>query len=77
MSNITMSIDDQLLKKARKIAFEHNTSVNSMVREFLKEKVAAEEMQRDLAVSELKQIYRKSKAGIGKKVWSRNDLHER
>lgn len=36
MSNLTLSIDDDLLKKARLYAVAHDTSVNAMVREFLK-----------------------------------------
>ncbi len=36
MKNLTLSIDDDLLAKARNYARKHNTTVNSMVREFLR-----------------------------------------
>lgn len=35
MSNLTLSIDDELLEKARLYAIAHDTSVNAMVREYL------------------------------------------
>ena len=39
MANLTLVIDDKLLKEARKLAIDQDTSVNQMVREFLEEKV--------------------------------------
>jgi plasmid stability protein len=36
MSNLTLSIDDDLLKQARLYAVQHDTSVNAMVRDYLK-----------------------------------------
>jgi glucokinase len=39
MKNLTLSIDEQLLEKARKYAAEHSTTVNQMVRDFLKDKI--------------------------------------
>jgi plasmid stability protein len=37
--NITLSLDEELLKKSREYARLHHTSLNHMVREILKEKV--------------------------------------
>ena len=37
MANLTLSIDDDLLKQARRIALDRDTSVNQLVREFLEQ----------------------------------------
>ena len=77
MSNITMSIEESLLKKARKIAIERNSSLNSMVREYLHDLVASEEMHRELAVRELRELYNSGGAVVGEVRVSRDALHER
>ena len=35
MCNMTMTIDDDILKKAKKIAIEKNTTVSALVRAYL------------------------------------------
>lgn len=35
MANLTLSLDDELLKRCRLYAVQHDTSVNAMVREYL------------------------------------------
>ena len=39
MTNVTLSIDENLLRKARILALERGTSVNAMVREFIEKMV--------------------------------------
>ena len=39
MSNITMSLDDELVKKARKIAMDKDTSITGLIRKYLQELV--------------------------------------
>ena len=39
VANLTLVIEDELLKEARKLAIDQNTSVNQMEREFLESKV--------------------------------------
>ena len=39
VANLILVIEDELLKEARKLAIDQNTSVNQMVREFLESKV--------------------------------------
>ncbi|HRQ66490.1 MAG TPA: DUF6364 family protein [Xanthomonadaceae bacterium] len=36
MANLTLSLDDELLQKAREAALREHTSVNALVREYLK-----------------------------------------
>ncbi len=77
MSNITISLDDTLLKKAKKIAIDKETSFNGLVREYINDLVEREERNRLLMIEELDSLFAGSSAVVGKKTWTRNDLHER
>jgi hypothetical protein len=76
MKNITLAIDEELLREARRIASERNTSVNALVRDYLSELVARKARTKDL----LKRLRKLSKEGgmvVGPITWSRDDIHER
>jgi len=75
--NITMAIDQDLLKKAKKIAVDKNTTVSGLIRSYLNNLVEQEEKNKDEIISELTNIFDHSKAVIGNKNWNREDLHER
>ena len=77
MSNITMSLDDELLKKARKIAVEKDTSLTGLIREYLQQLVEREEGLKDLAAAELESLFRRSQAVVGPRGWSRDELNAR
>ena len=75
MPNLTLSIDEDVLRRARIRALERGTSVNAVLREFLETYAgAAEERQR--AVNEFLAIARRANAGRGSATWTRDDLHE-
>jgi hypothetical protein len=75
MANITMTIDDELLKEARKIAVEKDTSLAGLIRGYLKELVEKEVVLKEMAALELEPIFANSEAVVGEKTWSRDDLH--
>lgn len=77
MSNITISIDDTLLKKAKKIAIDRDTSFSGLVRAYIEELVAKEEKHRKLRIDELDALFATSNAETGEKNWTRDELHER
>jgi len=77
MANITMSIDDELLKTARKIAIEKDTSLTGLIRVYLKELVGEKEALKEIVALELESMFLSSEAVVGEKAWSRNDLHVR
>ena len=77
MANITMSIDDELLKTARKIAIEKDTSLTALIRGYLKELVQEKEVLKEMAAQELESMFASSEAVVGGKTWSRDDLHGR
>jgi hypothetical protein len=77
MPNITMSIDGELLKKARKIAIDRETSLTGLIRKYLEELVEKEEVMKEVAANELESLFSSSKAVIGEKTWTRDELHVR
>jgi predicted transcriptional regulator len=77
--NVTLSIEDELVKKARKIAVERDTTLSAMIREYL-EQIASEDAafgrqrrERDA----LEQTFRDLEFRVGKRTWKREDLYER
>lgn len=72
MANLTLAIEDKLLKEARKLAVDRDTTVNQMVREFL-ESAVHEASDRHAARERL--LSRRYK--IGKITWNRDDLYAR
>ena len=77
MANVTLSIKDELLKTARIIAPERNTTLNELVRQYLESLAAGERAHRSSALAELREAWGKSKAVVGERSWSRDELHER
>ncbi len=75
--NITMTIDDDLVKKARRIAFEKNTTFTEMVRQSLRKFVQKEYAREKKVLAKLEKIYTSSKARVGAARWEREDLYER
>jgi hypothetical protein len=75
--NITMAIDDKLLKKARKIAVDKDTTVTGLIRKYLETLVLCEESTKKETISELSTLLDRSEAVIGNQKWIRDDLHER
>ena len=74
--NLTLAIDKDTLRAARKIALDRNTSVNQLVRDFLAGLV--EETDRRKAVlADLDEIFRTTRFDVGPRTWTRDDLHER
>ncbi len=77
MPNLTLSIDADLLKRARKIAIDRDSSLTGLIRGFLEELVRREETGNEVAAAELEELFRRSAMVVGTKSWSRDELHER
>jgi len=75
--NITLSIDDELLARARKLAAERNTSLNNMVREQLRHLTSAADQQR--LVDQLEALWQceSQNAVEGDYRWNRKDAYDR
>ena len=76
MTNLTITIDEKVLKKARMRALDEGVSVNALLREYL-EKYTGLSQEYQQITDELLKIAKSSKAKSGGKNWSREDLYER
>jgi plasmid stability protein len=77
MANLTLAIDDEVLKQARIRALERGTSVNALLREYLESFVGRDTAHRAMReVLELAQGSRSGSDGHGR-TWTRDDAHER
>ncbi len=77
MSNVTLAIDDDVLKKVRKLAVERNTTMTALVRTSLEQLAAREEVQRGEVIAELRELFDNGMVNIGDKRWTREELHAR
>jgi plasmid stability protein len=77
MTNLTLTIDDELLKRARIRALEQDTSVNALVREYL-EGLAGQAKGQD-AIKVVLELAKHSDSGSGPggRAWTRDELYER
>lgn len=77
MPNITLSVDDDIVKKVRRIAIAKNTTLSTMVREYLTSVATRHDQVKHEAISKLRQTFKTIGRDRGKRNWSREDLHER
>lgn len=77
MANLTITVDEQLLKRARIKALENDTSVNALLREYLEDYSGLRRERRE-AWRRIKEIAQDSKMGSGGKgLPKREDLYDR
>jgi plasmid stability protein len=76
MANLTIAIDDEILKQARIRAIEQGTSVNAVLRDYLAN-YAGTKASQDKAIQRLLRMSRRAKARRGGRQWTRDKLHER
>ena len=76
MANLTITIDDEILRRARVRALEQDTSVNSLLRDYL-EAFASTDAAWQRATDEILRISTQAKSGRGGRRWTRGELHER
>ncbi len=77
MANVTISIDDDILKRAKKIAIDRDTSFNGLVRGYIESLVAYDQRRRELQIEELDKLFEESNADVGRVTWTRDELHAR
>ena len=76
MTNLTITVNDETLKKARIRALEQNTSVNRLLREYL-EAYAGVHQEQSNAVQKIIDMSKNTHTGRGNWQWNRDELHER
>lgn len=76
MANLTLSIDEDLLRHASEVATRERTTVDDVVREFLARYVDAR-TQRLQALDTLDALAERSLSRSDSPPWSRESLHQR
>ena len=76
MANLTITVPEEILKSARQRALEQGTSVNALLRDYLRQFTGAQPAQTKAAERVL-ELSRRTRAGRGKAKWTREDLHQR
>ncbi len=77
MANLTITVDEETVKRARIRALEERTSVNALVRGYLEEYSGIRRERRE-AGRKLLELVKKSQAGSGGKgLPKREDLYDR
>ena len=76
MANLTITVDEDVLRQARIRAFEQGKSVNAILAEYLKSYADRRGAQVD-ATRTLIRLSRKSKSARGGRRGTRDELHER
>ena len=73
--NVTLSIDDEVVVRARELATRRGTSVNQLIRDYLEELTS--EMTAEEILGELEHLWRTSPGDSAGRRWTREELHER
>lgn len=76
MANLTISVDEALLKRARMRALEQGTSVNAVLRDYL-ESYAGLAAEREAAAKAILGISEVAQSRHEGPRWTREELHQR
>jgi plasmid stability protein len=76
VANLTLSVEDGLLRRARIRALERGTTINALVREYLETFVGPDEVRRALdRIAEITELS-KASSGPGGRTWHRHEVYE-
>lgn len=76
LMNVTLSVDEEVLARARRLAAERGTSLNQLIRDYLAELTKAE--TRQSALEELEGLWSRNESGSGSGgKWTRDSLYDR
>ena len=76
MKNVTIALDESLIREVRRIAAERSTTLNAMIRAFLEE-LAGRESEAVKARRRIVELCRETHAEVGPRTGTRDELHER
>jgi len=76
MKNLTLRVDEQVLKRARKVALDHDTTVTEMLRDYLQQVAKEDEATTDELRRRLHQSVAEMAREMGPRTWRREDLYD-
>ena len=74
--NITLSIDEEVVKKVRRVALERDTTLTAMVRDYLTSLADSDAATRKARADRLMETLERSSRDIGPRTWTRDDLYD-
>ena len=74
---ITLRIDEEIVKRVRKIATDKNTTLTAMVRDYLTSIATSDAAARKADAEKLMETFEKVSRDMGPRTWSREDLYDR
>jgi predicted transcriptional regulator len=77
MTNVTFSVDDDLLRRARKLALDRDTTVTQLLRDYLEQLVASESSAAKQRAEEFRRVTRKLARHAGGAKFDREEIHDR
>ncbi len=77
MPNISLNVDEETIKKVRKIAVDKNTTLTEMVRGYLRSIAESDLPVRERMARDLQASFKSLSRDMGKRKWKREQLHER
>jgi hypothetical protein len=73
--NITLSIEEEVVKRARELAQRRGKSLNEMIRDYLKS--LTDPMTPEEALARLEESWRTHPGHSGGEKWTREEVHDR
>ena len=73
--NITLNIDEEIVKKVRKVAIDKDTTLTAMVRDYLTWVAKGDALERQQSIAALDESFEKLSRDMGPRNWSREDLY--
>jgi predicted transcriptional regulator len=79
LMNVTITLDDELVREVRKIAAERDTTLTGMVREYLQALTADSALsgRKRRERQALERSFERFRFKLGRPAWNRADLHVR
>ena len=74
--NITLSIDEEIVKKVRKIAIDKDTTLTAMVRDYLTSLAKSDATTRKAHADKLMETFERLSRDMGPRTRTREDLYE-
>ena len=77
--NVTLTLEDEIVRKIRRLAAERDTTLTGLVRDYLTQLAQADETaDRDARnLANLERAFQSFSVNAWPRVWSRSELHER
>jgi hypothetical protein len=77
MPNITLKVDEEVVRKVRKIAVDQDTTLTQMIRDYLQSVADGESRKKTRTIREIQRSFSELSRDMGRRTWKREDLYER